>query len=94
MNTVNRRTFLGAAGALGLVSLTGGCATSGPAGNGPRVVVIGGGFGGATAAKYLRLLDPSLRVTPHRAQPTLRHLPIQQRSPRRAARYRFDYPQL
>ncbi|NTU59226.1 MAG: FAD-dependent oxidoreductase [Chlorobiaceae bacterium] len=28
-----------------------------------RVVVIGGGFGGATAAKYLKKLDPSLSVT-------------------------------
>jgi len=28
-----------------------------------RVVVIGGGFGGASAAKYLKKLDPSLAVT-------------------------------
>lgn len=28
-----------------------------------RIVVIGGGFGGASAAKYLRKLDPSLSVT-------------------------------
>jgi sulfide dehydrogenase [flavocytochrome c] flavoprotein chain len=28
-----------------------------------RVVVIGGGFGGAAAAKYLRKLDPSISVT-------------------------------
>ena len=28
-----------------------------------RVLIIGGGFGGATAAKYLRKLDPSLSVT-------------------------------
>ena len=28
-----------------------------------HVVVIGGGFGGATAAKYLRLMDPNLKVT-------------------------------
>jgi sulfide dehydrogenase [flavocytochrome c] flavoprotein subunit len=27
------------------------------------VVIIGGGFGGATAAKYLRLADPSLEIT-------------------------------
>ena len=34
-----------------------------------RVVVVGGGFGGATCAKYLRRADPSLDVTlvePHR----------------------------
>jgi NADPH-dependent 2,4-dienoyl-CoA reductase/sulfur reductase-like enzyme len=29
---------------------------------GPRVVVIGGGWGGATAAKYVRLLDPAIEV--------------------------------
>ena len=29
----------------------------------PRIVVIGGGFGGATAAKYLKLADRSLSVT-------------------------------
>jgi sulfide dehydrogenase [flavocytochrome c] flavoprotein subunit len=28
-----------------------------------RVVIIGGGFGGATAAKYLRLFDPTLDIT-------------------------------
>lgn len=28
-----------------------------------RVVIIGGGFGGATAARYLRLLDPTIEVT-------------------------------
>ena len=29
---------------------------------GRRVVVVGGGWGGATAAKYLRLLDPAIEV--------------------------------
>lgn len=29
----------------------------------PRVAVIGGGFGGATTAKYLRKLDPRIEVT-------------------------------
>lgn len=28
-----------------------------------RVVVVGGGFGGATAARYLKLYDPSIEVT-------------------------------
>ncbi|MFA5081424.1 MAG: NAD(P)/FAD-dependent oxidoreductase [Hydrogenophilaceae bacterium] len=28
-----------------------------------RVVVVGGGYGGATAAKYLRVLDPGIEVT-------------------------------
>lgn len=31
--------------------------------NAGRVVVIGGGFGGATAARYIKLFDPSVEVT-------------------------------
>jgi NADPH-dependent 2,4-dienoyl-CoA reductase/sulfur reductase-like enzyme len=30
--------------------------------SGPRVVVVGGGWGGATAAKYVRLGDPAIEV--------------------------------
>lgn len=30
---------------------------------GPRVVIVGGGIGGATAARYLRILDPAIQVT-------------------------------
>jgi NADPH-dependent 2,4-dienoyl-CoA reductase/sulfur reductase-like enzyme len=29
----------------------------------PQIVVVGGGFGGATAAKYLRRFNPAIRVT-------------------------------
>jgi NADPH-dependent 2,4-dienoyl-CoA reductase/sulfur reductase-like enzyme len=66
MTTVSRRTFLRSSGVgLGL-GLLGGCA---PAMKGdfapkagPRVVVIGGGWGGATAAKYVRLGDPMIEV--------------------------------
>jgi sulfide dehydrogenase [flavocytochrome c] flavoprotein subunit len=35
----------------------------------PRVVIVGGGFGGATCAKYIRRADPGIEVTlvtPHR----------------------------
>jgi sulfide dehydrogenase [flavocytochrome c] flavoprotein chain len=45
---------LGATAALGSVSLLSGCATTAQGKTIGRVVVIGGGFGGATAAKYLR----------------------------------------
>lgn len=31
--------------------------------SGPSVVIIGGGFGGATAAKYLKRFNPAIRVT-------------------------------
>jgi len=45
---------VGAAGSLGALGLVTGCATTGGA-NGPKVVVVGGGYGGATAAKYVRM---------------------------------------
>jgi len=52
---VKRRSFLHSSATLGLLGLAG-CATSSlPAS--AKVVVIGGGFGGATAAKYVRLLS-------------------------------------
>lgn len=38
-------------------------ATAGSAGTAGRVVVVGGGFGGATAARYLKIANPSLDVT-------------------------------
>jgi len=54
---MKRREFLKLAGAVSLA----GCATTG-ASSRARVVVIGGGFGGATAAKYIRLWDASIDV--------------------------------
>jgi sulfide dehydrogenase [flavocytochrome c] flavoprotein chain len=53
---MKRRDFLKLAGAASLA----GCASAAP--SKARVVVIGGGFGGATAAKYIRLWDPSADV--------------------------------
>src|ERR1700730_4313781 len=69
MVALTRRRFLTVSG-LGLGALAGGglagCAASmkgdfAPK-SGPRVVVVGGGWGGATAAKYVRLLDPGVEV--------------------------------
>ncbi|MEW6119520.1 MAG: NAD(P)/FAD-dependent oxidoreductase [Pseudomonadota bacterium] len=71
MSRISRRDFvklIGAGGALSAFGLTG-CetvpqsASPAPAKAAPRVVVIGGGFGGATCAKYLRLYDAGLDVT-------------------------------
>jgi sulfide dehydrogenase [flavocytochrome c] flavoprotein subunit len=72
MANISRRDFvklIGAGGALSSLGLTG-CQTAPTTAAGtssakaaPRVVVIGGGFGGATCAKYLRIYDPSLNVT-------------------------------
>src|SRR5574342_163214 len=57
MNRVSRRDFLKASGAAATVSLLPGCAMepSTPSKTIGRVVVVGGGYGGATAAKYIRL---------------------------------------
>ena len=55
---MQRRQFvqtLGAGSALGAAGLMSGCATGGASMG--KVVVIGGGYGGATAAKYLRLFS-------------------------------------
>jgi sulfide dehydrogenase [flavocytochrome c] flavoprotein chain len=53
---MQRRDFIKLAGAVSLA----GCASAVP--SKARVVVVGGGFGGATAAKYIRLWDPSVDV--------------------------------
>jgi NADPH-dependent 2,4-dienoyl-CoA reductase/sulfur reductase-like enzyme len=61
MQTVNRRQFLklaGIASALAALPRAVGAATT-PA----RVVVVGGGFGGATAAKYIRMWGGNVQVT-------------------------------
>ena len=63
---MKRRQFIqtaSATSALGAMSFMSGCATIG--GNtGPKVVVVGGGYGGATAAKYVRMWsDYGIRVT-------------------------------
>ena len=65
MTRVTRREFLATSGT-GLGLLAAGCAPAlkgdfAPK-TGRRVVVIGGGWGGATAAKYVRLADPSVEV--------------------------------
>ena len=67
MTTLSRRQFLRTSGTgvgLGLLAAGGltGCATTIGPKTGRRVVVIGGGWGGATAAKYVRLADPSIEV--------------------------------
>jgi len=62
--TINRRTFLKSstvvAAATGVAGISG-CATIG--GAGPKVVIVGGGYGGATAAKYIKMWGPQIDVT-------------------------------
>ena len=57
---MQRRDFL-KAGAAGLALGLPGCATM-RATPKSRVAVVGGGFGGATAARYIRMLDASIEV--------------------------------
>jgi sulfite dehydrogenase len=67
---MKRRDFLKLAGAVSVA----GCATPTPAK--ARVVVIGGGYGGATAAKYIRLWDPSIDVVLVERDATFMSCPI------------------
>ncbi len=63
VSTVNRRAFLkssAAAATVGAATLSG-CATVGM--SGPKVVIVGGGYGGATAAKYIKMWGSNIDVT-------------------------------
>lgn len=65
-NGISRRRFLSWAATGGLIGVMG-CAgkriRTGKSAANKRVVVVGGGFGGATAAGFLATLDPALKVT-------------------------------
>ncbi len=63
MMLMKRRDFLKAGAAAGAMASLYGCAGGGqPSGH---VVVVGGGYGGATTAKYLRMWsEGSVQVTP------------------------------
>lgn len=62
--TISRRHFLKVLGAGGAAGALAACGTlPGEKTTGAHVVVVGGGSGGATAAKYLRRFDPDIRVT-------------------------------
>src|SRR5258705_10290405 len=57
----SRRGFL-KAGAAGLALALPGCGSMPGAKPKSRVAVVGGGYGGATAAKYIRMLDSTIEV--------------------------------
>jgi sulfide dehydrogenase [flavocytochrome c] flavoprotein chain len=68
MSQINRRDFIKAIAAASSASVLtvplSACAGPGGAKGGKAsVVVIGGGFGGATAAKYIKMMDPGINVT-------------------------------
>lgn len=62
MSNITRRNFIKVISSATAVGLTGFPMISLGKSSG-RVVIVGGGYGGATAAKYLRLADPSIQVT-------------------------------
>ncbi len=62
--SLSRRQWLAASAALAAgVPLPGWAQPAAGAAKGARIVIIGGGVGGATAAKYLKMFDSSLQVT-------------------------------
>ncbi len=63
--TTDRRNFLKLMGVSGVGATLAGCGTTGlglDKSAGRRVVVVGGGFGGSIAAKYIRMQDKSIEV--------------------------------
>jgi sulfide dehydrogenase [flavocytochrome c] flavoprotein chain len=61
-SNISRRQVLGAGAVLAVTSLAG-CASMGSGPSIGRVVVVGGGFGGATAARYLKMWGGNVDVT-------------------------------
>ena len=76
LQSVSRRRLLGAGAAVGGLALAGcaGVPTSGPSIG--RVVIVGGGFGGSTAARYLRLWGGNVDVTLVERNPSFVSCPI------------------
>lgn len=61
---LSRRALLKGLGAASLLPLVSACSSTGlSSSSAGRVVVVGGGFGGATAAKYIKRFNPSIDVT-------------------------------
>src|SRR5712691_11822897 len=61
--SLSRRKFILWLSATAAATAGPGCATKPRAKTAGRVVVIGGGWGGATAAKYIRMWSPDIEVT-------------------------------
>lgn len=61
--TFSRREFIKLLSATAVMAGNAGCATATTSKTAGRVVVIGAGFAGATAAKYIRMWSPDIHVT-------------------------------
>jgi NADPH-dependent 2,4-dienoyl-CoA reductase/sulfur reductase-like enzyme len=73
---MQRRDFLKTVGATSAIAALPGCATTG-GGTAGKVVVVGGGYGGATAAKYIRMWsDGGVDVTLVEPNPEFISCPI------------------
>ncbi len=78
LQEISRRRLLGAGAAFGGLALAG-CASTSSSSSGPsigRVVVVGGGFGGNTAARYLRMWGGNVDVTLVERNPTFISCPM------------------
>jgi len=76
MNSFSRRDFLKAAIAAAPASAFLTLPRAARAAGRARIVVVGGGYGGATAAKYLKMMDPALDVTLVEKQKTYTSCPL------------------
>jgi sulfide dehydrogenase [flavocytochrome c] flavoprotein subunit len=63
MSNISRRTFVKGASGVAALGLTGCLSSNNASAAKAKVVVIGGGYGGAIAAKYIRMMDPAIDVT-------------------------------
>lgn len=64
MNTIDRRTFIKLMGGTGaMLAVLGPMVACSKYTSTGKVIVVGGGFGGATCAKYLHRFDPNLDIT-------------------------------
>ncbi|MEG3640179.1 NAD(P)/FAD-dependent oxidoreductase [Magnetococcus sp. PR-3] len=63
MSKLTRRHFIKATGATAAVGAAGVAAPAIAGHHGKHVIVVGGGYGGAVAAKYIRMADPMVKVT-------------------------------
>jgi sulfide dehydrogenase [flavocytochrome c] flavoprotein chain len=71
----SRRVFIRSATLLGGAALTG-CASEPASKRAARVVVVGAGYGGATAAKYLRMWAPDIEVVLVESNPDFISCPL------------------
>jgi sulfide dehydrogenase [flavocytochrome c] flavoprotein subunit len=63
MSSINRRDFFRTAGAVSILGALGGWPLAAlSAKSKARVVVVGGGYGGAITAKYIKMMDPGINV--------------------------------